>query len=367
MITLWTDVEIQILINTYEISTYNEMLIIFPNRSYPSIFMKANKLGLKKNKAIRSAHIAKRNKMVGRDLSLHNLREIALKYKTRGEFQNKDGSAYVVARIHGWLNEICKHMIPQKYSTPQLILNQLLENLLNVKSSYNNRKILKPYEIDIYFDCYKLGFEYDGIIWHSGKFGNKINKEDLAAKNGIKIFTFKEGDKSKYEEEIKNHLKKIISEINSITGLSILAEDIDGVIIDYEKLILDIKDVEKICNQYYDKRQFKKEHPTIYERLRKMKLIDKFTKHMKSYKIPWTETRIKDELSKYEWINDVVLNSFGCYCYCKRHKLNNLLSHLKYKDRSLIQKGRSVSKETKDKISKTLMGNNNAKKKLSKI
>ena len=42
--------------------------------------------------------------------SLEQCKEIALKYKTRTEFQKGNGAAYVAARINSWLEECCAHM-----------------------------------------------------------------------------------------------------------------------------------------------------------------------------------------------------------------------------------------------------------------
>ena len=55
--------------------------------------------------------------MVGRDHTKESLSVIALKFKSRGEFQLKDSAAYGIARKSGILDDICKHMITASYST----------------------------------------------------------------------------------------------------------------------------------------------------------------------------------------------------------------------------------------------------------
>ena len=45
--------------------------------------------------------------------SIDKLKEEALKYKTRGEFQKFSLSAYSIAHKNGWLDDVCSHMIPQ--------------------------------------------------------------------------------------------------------------------------------------------------------------------------------------------------------------------------------------------------------------
>lgn len=43
--------------------------------------------------------------------SKEKCKEIAVLYSSRSEFNRKDGSAYVISRKNGWLDEICNHMI----------------------------------------------------------------------------------------------------------------------------------------------------------------------------------------------------------------------------------------------------------------
>jgi len=42
------------------------------------------------------------------------------------------------------------NLISQSISSPQLILSFLIESILQTEILYNTRKIIKPYELDIY-------------------------------------------------------------------------------------------------------------------------------------------------------------------------------------------------------------------------
>ena len=57
--------------------------------------------------------------------------EEALKYKTRKEFSDKNGSAYGKSRKNKWLNEICIHMVeilkPVRYWTKERCQEEALK------------------------------------------------------------------------------------------------------------------------------------------------------------------------------------------------------------------------------------------------
>jgi len=146
----------------------------------------------------------------------------ALKYKTKTEFFKNDGKIYRKAKNLGLLDSICSHMIKQSFSIPQLMLKYILTNLFDIDCLYNTRKIIKPYELDIYFPEYKLAFEYDGKRWH---IGDKINKMELCKSLGIKLFHIKENNR-KYENDIKTQLIDILDQINSITNKKISIMDV---------------------------------------------------------------------------------------------------------------------------------------------
>jgi hypothetical protein len=153
---------------------FNSELVDILGRSEKSIYMKANKLKLKKSNSHKSKCISKRNKMVGRDLSYELMVEIAKKYKTKTELQKKDPSVYSTIRRTGLLNDLCSHMVTKNFSIPQIILKKIIEILITKNIKYNDRSTLKPYEIDIFLPEFNLGFEYNGKGWHENNL-NDVN------------------------------------------------------------------------------------------------------------------------------------------------------------------------------------------------
>ena len=231
---LYTKDEINYLINNYA-NTSNEELSVILNRSINSIKHKAKKLSLNKSVVYRvelkNNFIKNYRKKNVRDLSLNSLKKIALKYKTKTEFRNNDGYAYNICLKQKILNDVCSHMFNKKFSTPQLLLFEILKIIIpNTNISYNDRKIIKPYEIDIYIEKYKLGFEYNGMFWH--KFKNSVKndliKQTKCIENNVNLIIINEKSYN-YVSDIKNQLIENLNNINKLTGLSIFPDNIKSI------------------------------------------------------------------------------------------------------------------------------------------
>lgn len=327
----WSKEEEFLLIEKYSTSTSQEIRELFNNRSEKSIFLKAAKLGLKKIDEIRSLHIANRNKTVGRDLTQDLLRNIALKYTTRAEFQLNDASAYVTSRKMGILDDICKHMIIKSYSRPQLILKSIIEDVLSSEVSYNDRKIISPLEIDVYVPKYKIAFEYNGKGWHKGKEENDSIKIEKCENKNIKLFILIENNRN-YENDIKNQLIEIKSEIENICKIKISEKSIIESKVDYKKMIPNINMIKEICEKYNDFSKFKEENPKIYRILSKTKNLSNFTSHMKKKRNDdWDIEKAKNTISQYTNLSDLISEKSGLYQYCLKTD-KKLLSHLKRKN-----------------------------------
>ena len=88
-----------------------------------------------------------------------------------------------------------------------------------------NRKIISPQEIDIYIPSLKIGFEYNGLIWHSEKFGKDrfyhINKTKLCKQKGVTLFHIFEDEYKNYKEVILSKIKQIIGQNNNSLKIDI--------------------------------------------------------------------------------------------------------------------------------------------------
>lgn len=214
----WTDDEIGFLIVYNDRYTINEMAKIL-GKGVRTVKRKCyEELNLFKSDEAKYKHRSEADKKRGTDLSYEYVKAEAAKYNTKVEFWQQSPNAYRKANIMGWTDELCKHMVSRNFSLPQLILKSYLEQIFGEKCSYNNRNALKPYEIDCYFPRYKVGWEYNGILYHQNNKNDDL-KRQIAEDNGIKLFYINENGKiKKYENFIKSVLKTQVSEINEILG-----------------------------------------------------------------------------------------------------------------------------------------------------
>lgn len=144
------------------------------------------KIGINKTSESTYNNRTKANKKNGRDLSFENIKTLSEKYFFKKDFYYNETVAYETAKKRGWLNEICKGLVETTRSYPQILLKEMLDELLNVKGSFNNWLIIKPFEIDIYYEKFGLCFEYDGYYWHRNN-KNDFLKNELIKEKGLSL------------------------------------------------------------------------------------------------------------------------------------------------------------------------------------
>lgn len=323
----WKIEDVKTLKNLYP-ETRNEDLCVQMGITKKSLEAKAYSLGLKKTREFIGKMVAKRNKMVGRNLTNEKIQEIALNYKTRGEFQKKDPAAYTSALRKKILNEVCKHMTVVSFSIPQLILKNILDKLLKEICIYNDRKTIKPYEIDLYYEKFNLGFEYQGKGWH------KNNKTDLKKKEIFKdrniniVYIFE--NNRRYEEDIKQQIILNLEKINLICGSKITNKEIETCAVDNVYIgLYNKEDLIKLAGKYESFKEFKRLEKYAYYKLRKMKILDHATSHMTDKRIKRTADSIMCVIKKCDTLKELIKNHYSTYLHIKRFGLNKLIEHLK--------------------------------------
>lgn len=80
---------------------------------------------------------------------------------------------------------------------------------------HNDRTVLNGKEIDVYVPSKKIGFEFNGVVWHSEKFGKDkdyhLDKLNEANKNGIQLVQI-------FEDEFSNHKELVFAKIKRLLG-----------------------------------------------------------------------------------------------------------------------------------------------------
>jgi len=94
---------------------------------------------------------------------------------------------------------ICTNCFPisDNSSISQIELYNFIKDNYNDDIILNCKEVISPYEIDIYLPSLKLGFEFNGIWWHSDKFKHEnyhLDKLEISSKNGIRLVTIWEDD-----------------------------------------------------------------------------------------------------------------------------------------------------------------------------
>lgn len=111
----------------------------------------------------------------------------------------------------------CPKCANQQSKGEQEIVDFLKTKLkLNVEE--RNKTLISPYELDIYIPDKKVAIEYDGLIWHSEKFGKDknyhIKKTKLCEEKGIMLFHIFESEWLENKCIVENKLSVILNTNN---------------------------------------------------------------------------------------------------------------------------------------------------------
>lgn len=135
-------------------------------------------------------------------------------------------------------NKCCPYCVNQVSSQEKRIREVVKKALPNAEIRYNDRKVIAPYELDIYIPSLSIAIEYNGLYWHSESRTNydkhyHYNKWKMCDKRGIQLITVWEDDWAEKEsiitKTIKHKLKNssqdrvyarktVVQEINSRTA-----------------------------------------------------------------------------------------------------------------------------------------------------
>lgn len=124
--------------------------------------------------------------------------------------------------IHGYLKrakiETCNYFS----SAPEIEITDFLQQDNDILILKNNRKIIPPYELDIYLPNYNLAIEYCGLYWHADihkRITKNYHKEkmDRCSAKGIQLLTIFEDEWNFKKDIIKRKLLYLINKsVNNV-------------------------------------------------------------------------------------------------------------------------------------------------------
>lgn len=270
----WTEQDVDELRRLWWAYTPQEVQALMPKYSIKAIGKKAYTLKMPRSeettRRIRQAKqelLVKRNTTtLGRPRNYETARQVALLYKTRTEFWRKDASMYRYVINNGLWDELCAHMYVGNFNYSESFLFECIRDLFPGSAVVrNSRKIISPYELDVYVPEKKLAFEYDGCKWHSAadvqeRDGRKSQKcNDM----GIMLYRIKETrDQGCFPEDFimqsllsfgfpANQLDKEDCSVRAFN--SGYSED----------------DIRKTISQYSSLKEFRKNEMPLYQRMGK--------------------------------------------------------------------------------------------------
>jgi hypothetical protein len=146
------------------------------------------------------------------------------------------------------------------------------KELFEFISSVYNGKIIQSYrdklEIDIYLPSLNIGFEFNGLYWHSDQFKNKnyhLSKLNYFSKKNIKIINIWEDDWVLENKKVKDNIKYILSKSIHISSENCLVKEINNKLDIKLELYYNNEIIGSISlNQYDNNIKMKKDEWNIY-------------------------------------------------------------------------------------------------------
>lgn len=319
--SFWSVYEIDVVIKNYPnfryISEFNHLI---PNRTARGIQDRARLLKLRKiysiqlqiNKEKSQLQIVRNKTVLGRDMNYEFAKTEVLTYKSKQELYKLDNSLYQFIHKNKLWDELCEHMIiGMNFNYPQTFLYYCIKQLYpNFQIIMNDRTAIYPKEIDVYIPELKIGFEYDGIIYHSSDKDKLLDnlKDEICISKGIKLYRIPEISKTYPEKFIIDNLQKI--------GYSTECINVHKTVkITFSKQYTK-DDVISIVSRYKEIQKFKKDYPSLYSFLLRKNLMEEYANHlMKPKEI--SKDDILRFMSKCKYKNEILTDDYGKLIYSK--------------------------------------------------
>jgi len=129
-------------------------------------------------------------------------------------------------------NSICTKCFPisESSSIDQIELFNFIKQNYSGEIILNVKNIISPYEIDVYLPQLKIGFEFNGIFWHSDKFKTKeyhLNKYQKSVENDIRLYTIWEDDWTLKREICESFILNKLSKSTRLMARKTTLKEVD--------------------------------------------------------------------------------------------------------------------------------------------
>lgn len=127
----------------------------------------------------------------------------------------------------------CLHCNPPLFSESnrEIELANYISEIYSGKIERKNRKILSGKEIDVFLPELKIGFEFNGIYYHSEIFKSKesiLEKKGLAGEQGINLITIWEDDWTYKNDIIKSRISNLLGKSRKLQARKCQIREIIG-------------------------------------------------------------------------------------------------------------------------------------------
>lgn len=246
-------------------------------------------------------------------------RRSAINYSTRSEFAAKGKKYYEYATKHGWLNEICSHMVESEHDKNYWTK----ENCNSEALKYKSRKDFELGSPSAYNQS-KLKGWLDEICSHM-----EIEiKDEFWTKQRCQL------EAAKYPK--RSHFSYYSEAAYRISSRNGWLDDIcKHMINEDDERFLKLTEKEVCFNEalkYSTMKEFFDNSPNTFEKCRINKWFNDACKHMPSQTLPvdyWTYERCAIEAKKYKTIKEFRYHAKGAYNKILEFKWKELDSHLR--------------------------------------
>lgn len=134
-------------------------------------------------------------------------------------------------RVNSGLS-ICTKCFPisEKASIAQVEMYKFIQENYDGSVLIDNKDSIPPYEIDIYLPDLKIGFEFNGLWWHSNKFKDEryhLNKKEMSENTGIRLYTIWEDDWNIKRDICKSYILNKLGKSKKIMARNCQVKEVD--------------------------------------------------------------------------------------------------------------------------------------------